>query len=49
LHLSRWRALLIPVIALFVVAAALLVVGLVSSGAALTLGTILDQLGLSGY
>jgi hypothetical protein len=45
LRLTKWRALLIPIIALLVVAAAIVVVGLVSSGAALTIETILDQLG----
>jgi uncharacterized membrane protein YvlD (DUF360 family) len=48
LLVSKWRALLIPIVALFVVVAAILVVGLVSSGAALTLETILDELGLIG-
>ena len=45
LHLTKWRALLIPVIALLVVAVAIVVVGLVSSGAALTIETILEQVG----
>jgi hypothetical protein len=45
LHLSKWRALFIPIVASFVVFAALIVVGLVSSGAALTIETILNQLG----
>jgi uncharacterized membrane protein YvlD (DUF360 family) len=48
LLLSRWRALLIPIVALFVVAVTIVIVGLVSSGAALTVETILDQLGLVG-
>jgi len=48
LYLSKWRALFIPVVALLVAFAAIVVVGLVSSGAALTVETIWDQLGLAG-
>jgi hypothetical protein len=46
LHLTKWRALIIPIVALLVVAGTIVVVGLVSSGASLTVETILDQLGL---
>jgi hypothetical protein len=48
LHLSKWRALLIPIAALLVIALSLAVIGLVSSGATLTLETILEQLSLAG-
>jgi hypothetical protein len=48
LHLSKWRALFIPIVALLLASAALVVVGLVSSGASLIIETILDQLGLAG-
>ena len=48
LHLSKWRTLFIPVVALLVAFAAIVVVGLVSSGTALTVETIWDQLGLAG-
>lgn len=41
------RASLIPIVALLVVALSLVVIGLVSSGATLTLETILEQLSLA--
>jgi hypothetical protein len=45
LDLSKWRALFIPIVSSLVIVVALVVVGLVSSGAALTIETILNQLG----
>jgi hypothetical protein len=48
LHLTKWRALLIPIAIILLVAVTIVVAGLVSSGAALTIDTILEQLGLVG-
>ena len=46
LRISKWRALLIPLVALIIVILAVKVINLVASGAALTVDTILAQLGL---
>ena len=46
LRISKWRALLIPLVALVIVLLAIEVINLVASGAALTVETILAQLGL---
>jgi hypothetical protein len=46
LRVSKWRALLIPLVALVIVIMAIEVVNLVASGAVLTVETILAQLGL---
>jgi hypothetical protein len=46
LRISKWRALLIPLVALVIVILAFVVIDLVASGAALTVETILAQLGL---
>jgi hypothetical protein len=46
LRISRWRALLIPLVALVIFILAIAVIELVASGAALTIETILAQLGL---
>jgi hypothetical protein len=46
LHISKWRALLIPLVALVIVILAIGVIDLVISGASLTVETILAQLGL---
>jgi hypothetical protein len=46
LHISKWRALLIPLVALVIVILAFEVMNLVVSGAALTVETVLAQLGL---
>ncbi len=46
LRISRWRALLIPLVALIIVVLAFETINLVASGATLTLETILAQLGL---
>jgi hypothetical protein len=47
LRISKWRALLIPLVALVIVVLAIVVIDLVVSGAALTVETILAQLGLT--
>jgi hypothetical protein len=46
LRISKWRALLIPLVALVIVVLAIEVINLVLSGVALTIETILEQLGL---
>jgi len=46
LRIYKWRALLIPLVALVIVLLAIEVINLVASGAALTVETILAQLGL---
>jgi uncharacterized membrane protein YvlD (DUF360 family) len=46
LRISKWRALLIPLVALVIVVLSIEVINLVASGTALTVETILDQLGL---
>jgi hypothetical protein len=45
LRLSKWRALLIPIVALIIAVLAIEIVSLVLGGAALTIETILEQLG----
>jgi hypothetical protein len=47
LRLSKWRALLIPLIALIIVVLAIEIVNLVIGGAVLTAETVLAQLGLT--
>ena len=46
LHISKWRALLIPLLTLVIIVLAVAVISLVASGASLTVETILAQLGL---
>lgn len=47
LRLSKWRALLVPIVSLVLVVLAVEIVSLVLGGAALTVETILSQLGLN--
>jgi hypothetical protein len=47
LRLSRWRALLIPLLSLIIVVLAVEIVNLVIGGAVLTVETLLAQLGFA--
>jgi hypothetical protein len=48
LRISKWRALLIPLVAIVVILVGIAVIDLVASGAALTVETILGELGYGG-